>query len=116
MLTASSASRLYLDSAGAAAAGVYVEASMGVLGDYLPPSNRFKNVVHEFAALFELRNGYYPLQFAWDAMIAATVINDSIQRKGATPDQIRAGLDSASVVTIVKDGRLVPVYLFRRKP
>ena len=132
MLTASSASQLYLDPAGPAAEGVYVEATMGVVGEHLPASNKFKKQIDEFAAPFKAANGYYPPQFAWDGMIAATFLIDAIQRKGATPEQIRSGLDSvdldtphghytftpekhhgqpdsASLMTIVKNGGFVPI-------
>jgi len=132
MMTASSASQLYLDPAGAAAEGVYVETSMGVVGEHLPANNKFKKLIDDFAGPFKTANGYYPPQFAWDGMIAATFLIDAIQRKGATPEQIKAGLDSidldtpnghytftpekhygqpdsASLMSIVKSGAFVPI-------
>jgi branched-chain amino acid transport system substrate-binding protein len=132
MLTASSASELYLGPAGPAAEGVYVETSMGVVGESLPANNKFKKLIDDFAMPFKKANGYYPPQFAWDGMIAATFLIDAIQRKGATSEQIRSGLDSidldtpqghytftpekhygqpdsASLMSIVKGGAFVPV-------
>jgi branched-chain amino acid transport system substrate-binding protein len=134
MMTAAEASSLYLQPAGAAAEGVYVEASMGVVGDKLPAGNKFKKLIDEFAGPFQQANGYYPPQFAWDGMIAATFLIDAIQRKGATSEQIKAGLDSidldtpqghytftsdkhwgqpdsSSIMTVVKGGTFVPIGL-----
>ncbi|HZV49022.1 MAG TPA: ABC transporter substrate-binding protein [Candidatus Dormibacteraeota bacterium] len=134
MMTAAEASSLYLQPTGAAAEGVYVEASMGVVGASLPASNKYKKLIDEFAGPFQKANGYYPPQFAWDSMIAMTFIFDAIKRKGATPEGIRAGLDSinldtpqghyrftgqkhwgmpdsASLMSVVKNGQFVPVGL-----
>ncbi|HET6319178.1 MAG TPA: ABC transporter substrate-binding protein, partial [Chloroflexota bacterium] len=132
MMTAAEASTLYVQPAGAAAEGVYVEATMGVVGDKLPSGNKFKKLIDDFAGPFQQANGYYPPQFAWDGMIAATFLIDAITRKGAASEQIRAGLDSidldtpqghytftpekhygqpdsASLMTVIKDGQFVPV-------
>jgi branched-chain amino acid transport system substrate-binding protein len=134
MMTAAEASTLYVQPAGAAAEGVYVEASMGAAGDKLPGANKFKKLIDDFAGPFQQANNYYPPQFAWDGMIGATFLIDAIQRKGATSEQIKAGLDSidldtpqghysftadkhygqpdsASIMTVVKGGQFVPIGL-----
>jgi branched-chain amino acid transport system substrate-binding protein len=134
MMTAAEASTLYLKPAGAAAEGVYVEASLGVIGESVPADNKFKKLIDDFAGPFQTANGYYPPQFAWDSMVAMTFIVDAIKRKGATPDQIKAGLDSinldtpeghytytkdkhwglpdsSNLMTQVKNGQFVPVGL-----
>jgi branched-chain amino acid transport system substrate-binding protein len=99
MMTAAEASTLYVQPSGAAAEGVFVQASMGVLGQALPASNKFKKLVDDFAGPFQQANSYYPPQFAWDGMIAASLLVDAITRKGADSESIRAGLDSIDLDT-----------------
>src|SRR5712691_5960871 len=134
MMTAAEASTLYVQPAGAAGEGVFVQASMGVLGQALPSSNKFKKLIDDFAGPFQQANGYYPPQFAWDGMLAATFLVDAITRKGATSEQIREGLDSIdldtpqghytytpqkhsgmpnskNVMTVIKDAEFVPACL-----
>jgi branched-chain amino acid transport system substrate-binding protein len=131
MMTAAEASTLYAQPAGAAAEGVLVEASMGVIGKSLPASNRFKKLVDDVAGPFEQANQYYPPQFAWDGMVAASFVIDAISRKGADREAIRAGLDSidldtpqghytfapdrhagmpdsSNVMTVIKNGEFLP--------
>src|SRR5579859_5356476 len=94
MMTAAEASTLYVQPSGGAAEGVFVQASVGVLGQALPASNKYKKLVDDFAGPFQQANNYYPPQFAWDGMIAASLLVDAISRKGADSESIRAGLDS----------------------
>ena len=131
MMTAAEASTLYAQPAGAAAEGVFVQASMGVLGQSLPASNKFKKLIDDFAGPFQQANGYYPPQFAWDGMVATTFLVDAITRKGATSEQIKDGLDSidldtpqghytfspqkhsgmpdsSNVMSVIKDGQFLP--------
>jgi branched-chain amino acid transport system substrate-binding protein len=98
-MTAAEASTLYVQPAGAAAEGVFVQASMGVLGQSLPSSNKYKKLIDDFAGPFQQANNYYPPQFAWDGMIATTLLVDAITRKGAQSEQIRDGLDSIDLDT-----------------
>lgn len=130
-MTAAEASTLYVQPSGAAAEGVFIEASMGVLGQALPASNKFKKLVDDFAAPFQQANNYYPPQFAWDGMVATSLLLDAITRKGATSEQIKDGLDSSdldtpqghytfnpqkhyglpdssNLMSVVKDGQLIP--------
>jgi branched-chain amino acid transport system substrate-binding protein len=134
MMTAAEASSLYVQPAGAAAEGVFVQASMGVIGQSLPSSNKFKKLIDDFAGPFQQANGYYPPQFAWDGMLATTFMLDAITRKGATSEQIKEGLDSVdldtpqghytytpqkhsgmpnstNVMSVIKDGQFVPAGL-----
>ena len=99
MMTAAEASTLYVQPAGAAAEGVFVQASMGVLGQSLPSGNKYKKLIDDFAGPFQQANNYYPPQFAWDGMIATTLLVDAITRKGASSEQIRDGLDSVDLDT-----------------
>jgi branched-chain amino acid transport system substrate-binding protein len=131
MMTAAEASTLYVQPSGAAAEGVLVQASMGVLGQSLPSSNKFKKLIDDFAGPFQQANNYYPPQFAWDGDLATTFLVDAIQRKGATSEQIKDGLDSidldtpsghytftaqkhygmpdsSNLVSVVKDGQFIP--------
>src|SRR5262249_47419801 len=99
MMTAAEASPLYLQPAGAAAEGVLLQGAMGVIGHKLPSSNPFRPSIERLAGPFQQTNGYYPSQFAWDGMLAATFLIDAMQRVGATPEQIRSGLDTLSLDT-----------------
>jgi branched-chain amino acid transport system substrate-binding protein len=99
MMTAAEASPLYVQPSGGAAEGVFVQASIGVIGQTLPASNKFKKLIDEFAGPFQQANNYYPPQFAWDGMLAATFMLDAIARKGASSEQIREGLDSVDLDT-----------------
>jgi branched-chain amino acid transport system substrate-binding protein len=99
MMTAAEASPLYLQPAGAAAEGVYVESSLGVIGQAVPAANRYRKLIDAFAGPYQRANGTWPPQFAWDAMLAFTFLFDAIQRKGATAEGIRAGLDSIGLDT-----------------
>jgi branched-chain amino acid transport system substrate-binding protein len=134
MMTAAEASTLYAQPAGAAAEGVFVQASMGVIGQALPASNKFNKLVDDFAGPFQQANNYYPPQFAWDGMVATSFLVDAITRKGATSEQIKDGLDSidldtpqghytftpqkhagmpdsTNLMTVIKDGQFVPAGL-----
>ena len=104
---------------------------MGVIGQSLPASNKFKKVIDDFAGPFQQANNYYPPQFAWDGMLAATFMIDAITRKGASSEQIKDGLDSidldtpqghytftpqkhagmpnsTNLMSVIKDGQFVP--------
>jgi branched-chain amino acid transport system substrate-binding protein len=134
MMTAAEASTLYAQPAGAAAEGVFVQASMGVIGQSLPTSNKFKKLIDDFAGPFQQANNYYPPQFAWDGMVAASFLVDALTRKGATSEQIKEGLDSidldtpqghytftpqkhagmpdsTNLMTVIKGGQFVPAGL-----
>ena len=99
MMTAAEASPLYLNPAGAAAEGVYVQATLGVVGQAVPSSNKYKKLIDDFAGPFQQANNIWPPQFAWDSMIAMSFLVDAIKRKGATSEGIRAGLDSINLDT-----------------
>ncbi len=99
MMTAAEASPLYVTPAGAAAEGVYVQATLGVIGQSVPAGNKYKHLIDQFATPFQQANGIWPPQFAWDSMIAMSFLFDAIKRKGATSEGIRSGLDSISLDT-----------------
>lgn len=97
------ASTLYLKPTGAAANGVVVASSIGVVGPELPAS-RVKNVVLAMAGPFQQAYGYYPSQFAIDAYSAVKLIAAAIDRAGsAAPAKIQQALNTLSLLT--PDGR-----------
>ncbi len=99
MMTAAEASPLYVNPAEPEVEGVYVQATLGVLGQNVPGSNKFKKQIDDFAGPFQQANNSWPPQFAWDSMLAITFIFDAIKRKGSNPDQIQAGLESINLDT-----------------
>jgi branched-chain amino acid transport system substrate-binding protein len=99
MMTAAEASPLYVNPAEPEVEGVYVQATLGVLGQAVPASNKYKKLIDEFATPFQAANGTWPPQFAWDSALAMTFIFDAIKRKGATPDAIRSGLETINLDT-----------------
>jgi len=99
MMTAAEASPLYVNPAEPEVEGVYVQVTMGVIGQQVPASNKFKKLIDDFALPFQTANGNWPPQFAWDSMLAMTFIFDAIKRKGTTPDQIQAGLETINLDT-----------------
>jgi branched-chain amino acid transport system substrate-binding protein len=99
MMTAAEASPLYIKPAEPQVEGVYVQATLAVVGPNVPSGNKYKKLMDEFGTQFQQSNGTWPPQFAWDSMLAMTFIFDAIKRKGATPAQIQAGLESISLDT-----------------
>lgn len=99
MMSAAEASPLYIQPAGAAAENVYIAATLGVIGQHVPGCNKFKSAIDAFAGPYQKANKLYPPQFAWDSMLAMTFLFDAIKRKGTTPQQIKAGLDSINLDT-----------------
>jgi len=131
MLTGAQASPLFLEPAGAAAEGVNVLSSVGVVPDALP-DGPLKTAVDELTAAYESEHGYPPPQFAQDGYSGAQLLFAAIEQAGSTePEQIREALEGLNLVTpngvyqysssdhsglpkeyisvnVVEDGRLVP--------
>jgi branched-chain amino acid transport system substrate-binding protein len=99
MMTAAEASPLYVNPAEPEVEGTYVQVTMGVVGQSIPAGNKYKKLIDDFATPFQQANNSWPPQFAWDSMLAMTFIFDAIKRKGATPAQIQAGLESINLDT-----------------
>ncbi len=99
LMSHAEASTLYTKPAGEAANGVIVATSLGVAGPYLPDKHPAKKVIDDMAKTFQANNNYYPPQFAFDGYVAVKLIADAIRRKGSKPDQIQAGLESATLLT-----------------
>ena len=99
MMTAAEASPLYVNPAEPEVEGVYIQATLAVLGPNVPSSNKYKKLMDDFGQPFQQANGNWPPQFAWDSMLAMTFIFDAIKRKGAAPDKIQQGLESINLDT-----------------
>jgi branched-chain amino acid transport system substrate-binding protein len=99
LMSHAEASNLYTKPSGDAANGVIVATSLGVAGPYLPDKHPAKKVIDDMAKTFQANNGSYPPQFAFDGYVAVKLIADAIRRKGAKPDQVQAGLESANLLT-----------------
>jgi branched-chain amino acid transport system substrate-binding protein len=99
MMTAAEATPLYTSAVGPAGEGVYVQAVMADLGQSLPTANRYRRIVDSYAVPFQQAYNSYPAQFSWDAIIAMMFLVDAIKRKGASREEIRAGLDSINLET-----------------
>ncbi len=131
VMTASQASKLWLEPVGSAAEGVYVQSAVGVVGDELP-DGRLKSVIDRMADPFEEKYGYPPPQFAMDGYAGVLLIAAAFEQAGGTDKaEVRDALESMDLVTPtgrytysaddhsgldvvnismnqVRDGRLVP--------
>jgi len=100
IMTAAEGTPLYYKPSAPASEGVTVQVTLGVIGDRVPASNPSKKLIDAVAATYTANNaGEYPPQFFWDSYVAFQLIFDAIKRKGATPAQIKDGLDSANLIT-----------------
>lgn len=130
-MTASQATKLWLDPVGKASEGVYVQSAIGVVGDTLP-DGRLKQAIMEMSVPFKQKYGYEPPQFAMDGYSGVKLLAAAIEKAGGTDrDRIRDALESLTLVTPagkytysatdhsglkptdismnrVKDGKLVP--------
>lgn len=129
-MTASQASKLWLQPVGAAGEGVHVQSAIGVVGDALP-DGKLKQSIQEMAVPFKQRYGYEPPQFAQDGYSGVKLLAAAMQQGGTDREKIRAALESLTLVTpagkyvysatdhsglrptdismnVVKDGKLVP--------
>jgi branched-chain amino acid transport system substrate-binding protein len=99
MLTGAQASKLFLDPAGAAAEGVTLASSIGVVGDYLPAGPQ-KDAVGELSTAFEEQHGYPPPQFAQDGYSGVKLLVAAIEKAGGTePEKIRDALEGLTLLT-----------------
>jgi branched-chain amino acid transport system substrate-binding protein len=99
VLTGAQASKLFLDPAGAAAEGVTVSSSIGVVGDHLPAGPQ-KDVVAELTTAFQTRYGYPPPQFAQDGYSAVKLLTAAVTNAKSTDhEKIQAALESLTLLT-----------------
>ena len=100
IMTAAEGTPLFYKPLGVAGEGITVQVTLGVVGDRVPAGNAAKKIIDPIAKTYSDANGgEYPPEFFWDSYVAFQLIFDAIKRKGATPAQIKAGLDSANLLT-----------------
>ena len=100
IFTAAEGTPLFYKPLGPAGEGLTVQVTLAVIGDRVPSSNPAKKLIDPIAKTYSDANGgEYPPQFFWDSYVAFDLIFDAIKRKGATPSQIKAGLDSSNLLT-----------------
>lgn len=99
VMTASQASKLWLEPVGSAAEGVYVQSAVGVVGDALP-EGKLKDVIAKMADPFEEKYGYEPPQFAQDGYAGALLIAAAFEKAGGTDKaKVRDALETMDLVT-----------------
>ena len=98
-LTASQASKLWLEPAGPAAEGVTVESAIGVVGQYLPAGPQ-KEIIEQMAVPFRAKYGYAPPQFAQDGYSACLLLFEAIRTAGSVDrTKIQQALEHMTLVT-----------------
>ena len=99
VLTGAQASKLFLDPVGAAAEGVLVASSIGVVGPHLPAGEQ-KDAVDELTTAFTDEYGYPPPQFAQDGYSAVRLLVAAIEQAESTEAaDIRDALEDLTLVT-----------------
>jgi branched-chain amino acid transport system substrate-binding protein len=98
-LTASQASKLWLEPMGDAAEGMTVQSAIGVVGEHLPESPQ-KAIIAQMAEPFERKHGYPPPQFAQDGYSAGLLLFEAIRKAGGTDKaKVRQALESMDLIT-----------------
>lgn len=98
-LTASQASKLWLEPMGAAAEGMTVQSAIGVVGEHLPDGKQ-KQVIEQMAKPYEQAHGYPPPQFAQDGYSACLLLFEAIRKANSTDKaKVQQALESMDLVT-----------------
>ncbi|MEO3868526.1 ABC transporter substrate-binding protein [Nonomuraea sp. B12E4] len=98
-LTASQASKLWLEPMGADAEGMTVQSAIGVIGEHLPAGKQ-KQVIDQMAGPYEQKHGYPPPQFAQDGYSASLLLFEAIRKSGSTDKaKIQQALETMDLVT-----------------
>ena len=98
-LTASQASKLWLEPMGAAAEGMTVQSAIGVVGEHLPDGEQ-KQIIEQMATPYEQKHGYGPPQFAQDGYSASLLLFEAIRKAGSTDKvKIQQALESMDLIT-----------------
>ncbi len=98
-LTASQASKLWLEPMGAAAEGMTVQSAIGVVGEHLPDGEQ-KKIIDQMATPYEQKHGYPPPQFAQDGYSASLLLFEAIRKAGSTDKtKIQQALESMDLIT-----------------
>jgi branched-chain amino acid transport system substrate-binding protein len=105
VLTGAQASKLFLDPAGAAAEGVTVSSSIGVIGPHLPDGPQ-KDAVTKLQTAFQAKYGYPPPQFAQDGYSGVKLLAAAIEKaKSSDRKKVRDALEGLDLIT--PNGRYV---------
>ncbi|GGP07072.1 branched-chain amino acid ABC transporter substrate-binding protein [Nonomuraea glycinis] len=98
-LTASQASKLWLEPMGAAAEGMTVQSAIGVVGEHLPDGEQ-KKIIEQMATPYKQKHGYGPPQFAQDGYSASLLLFEAIRKAGSTDKtKIQQALESMDLIT-----------------
>ncbi|MFC4005876.1 ABC transporter substrate-binding protein [Nonomuraea purpurea] len=98
-LTASQASKLWLEPMGEAAEGMTVQSAIGVVGDHLPDGKQ-KQIIDQMAEPYESKHGYPPPQFAQDGYSASLLLFEAIRKAGSTDKtKIQQALETMDLIT-----------------
>lgn len=98
-LTASQASKLWLEPMGTAAEGMTVQSAIGVVGDHLPAGKQ-KEVIDQMAGPYEQKHGYPPPQFAQDGYSASLLLFEAIRKSNSTDKvKVQQALESMDLIT-----------------
>ncbi|GAA2205492.1 ABC transporter substrate-binding protein [Nonomuraea monospora] len=98
-LTASQASKLWLEPMGAQAEGMTVQSAIGVVGDHLPDGKQ-KQVIDQMATPYEQKHGYPPPQFAQDGYSASLLLFEAIRKANSTDKtKIQQALEAMDLIT-----------------
>ncbi|MBE1591605.1 ABC transporter substrate-binding protein [Nonomuraea angiospora] len=98
-LTASQASKLWLEPMGGAAEGMTVQSAIGVVGEYLPDGKQ-KQVIEQMAKPYQQKHGYPPPQFAQDGYSASLLLFEAIKKANSTDQaKVQQALETMDLVT-----------------
>lgn len=99
VLSHAEASSLWMKPSGAAAEGVLLPASFGVVGPELPAS-KLKDAVTAMAGPYQKANGTYPPQFAFDGYAAVKLLAAAITKAGSTDGaKIQRAMEHLTLLT-----------------
>ncbi|MEO3789105.1 ABC transporter substrate-binding protein [Nonomuraea sp. B10E15] len=98
-LTASQASKLWLEPMGDAAEGMTVQSAIGVVGEHLPDGKQ-KQVIEQMATPYEQKHGYPPPQFAQDGYSASLLLFEAVRKANSTDKtKIQQALETMDLIT-----------------
>ncbi|MEV0822960.1 ABC transporter substrate-binding protein [Nonomuraea rubra] len=98
-LTASQASKLWLEPMGAQAEGMTVQSAIGVVGEHLPEGKQ-KQVIDQMAGPYQQKHGYPPPQFAQDGYSASLLLFEAIRKANSTDKtKIQQALETMDLIT-----------------
>src|SRR5690606_12604672 len=98
-LTASQASKLWLEPMGEAAEGMTVQSAIGVIGEHLPDGKQ-KQVIEQMAKPYLEKHGYLPPQFAQDGYSASLLLFEAIRKAGSTDKEaVQQALETMDLIT-----------------